>query len=211
MQRIPQKSDPDFKNLKALSGRTAGNSGIAIRHTDCIIIDVMRRLLFCSLILFSVITTACKDITGVKTDDFALYPLENDSLRAEQVASVAMDDLDIKNEPVISVFELHSYDWQDHSMSLMPKVSDKLEQILHKKNIAGGIPFVLVAGGERIYTGSFVAVWSSYMPKMPHILLSPVYTDTVVTLSIQSGMSSANVREDMRIYEALKAAGKLVE
>ncbi|MBD3275951.1 MAG: hypothetical protein GF372_11605 [Candidatus Marinimicrobia bacterium] len=71
---------------------------------------------------------------------------------------------------------------------------------------------MLMAGGERIYMGTFMPAWSSFKPDMPHIVLTSTLKDSIINLNIHGASDrKGDVREDMRIYEALKAAGKLVE
>lgn len=173
---------------------------------------MMKYMMYFSVLLLSISAISCDNVTGVKETDFAIYTLKNEDQSLTDVADQALENVTIAPQPVINIYELHSYEWHSHTMILTSQVGSTLEQMVHPDSTNNQHPFVLMAGGERIYMGAFLPAWSSLKPNMPHIPLTSSLGDSVITLTIhKSADRDGDVREDMRIYEALKAGGKLVE
>jgi hypothetical protein len=173
---------------------------------------MMKYTIILLIIIAGLLTVSCENVTGVKKTDFAIYTLKNTEQSLSEVAGQAVEEVPIAKEPVIHIHELHNYDWNHHAMTLAPRVGEMLEGMVHPDSSTNEHPFVLMAGGERIYMGAFMPAWSSLKPNMPHIILTSTLKDSIFTLTIHSSAErNGDVREDMRIYEALKAAGKLVE
>ena len=163
-------------------------------------------------LILSMVAASCENVTGVKKTDFAIYTLKVTEQSLSDAAGHAVEEVPIAREPVIHIHELHSYDWNRHAMTLAPGVGKTLEGMVHPDSTNNEHPFVLMAGGERIYMGAFIPVWSSFRPDMPYIMLTSSLKDSIINLTIHGAVDrDGDVREDMRIYEALKAAGKLME
>jgi hypothetical protein len=83
-------------------------------------------------------------------------------------------------------------------------VDSQLTAMQSVRGHTGGIPFVVVAGDERVYLGAFWYAYSSLMPQVPYIdvLLEPhrIWQTT-------SPLVTEDKRTDPRIYVVLKASG----
>jgi len=69
-----------------------------------------------------------------------------------------------------------------------------------------GIPFVVIAGGERIYMGALWYAYSSLMPSYPYITVVPL----ILKIDLNE-LAETDPRNDPRIYQTLKDAGVLTE
>jgi hypothetical protein len=119
-------------------------------------------------------------------------------------------NLSLLRAPIITERNLDAYEWKTHTLRLK---SGMTPASLGRVPVQG-IPFVVVARGEKIYLGTFVTAFSSMSFDVPAIMADPLGGDlnTMVINSGYPGASSANrldPRNDERIRVALKAAGKL--
>lgn len=96
-----------------------------------------------------------------KKHRFAVY-LVADPIDVGNPKQISLDQLNLAPEPVISEDDLVGYDWGEHVLKLEPGVR---QRIVVKS--VWGMPFVVVADGQRCYLGAFWALGSSYLPKVP--------------------------------------------
>ena len=78
------------------------------------------------------------------------------------------------------------------------------------------MPFVVVAGGERVYLGAFWTHLSSYLPKFPVCYADPAILaidadlpKSAIRIEAPQIEGQEDPRGDARVREALEAAGKL--
>jgi hypothetical protein len=118
-----------------------------------------------------------------------------------------ISESELENHPLITERDIVSYDWQTHTIFLTESGQKKIT------SAEVGIPFVIVADGQRCYRGAF---WSR--------IRSASYGEPVIdvfqagrTIQIQRAYPDASFavgddpRFDRRIRLALEAAGKLKE
>lgn len=138
--------------------------------------------------------------------DISIFLVEG--LSAKEAMSKKIDDLQLETLPVLTEKEIEKYNWKEHTFYVKDGFS--LEQKLEGKVPVSGKPFVLVVDGTRIYLGSFWTLVSSlYLPDIPTI--NSIWSGKVEnnTYKISFGFEKNDPREDQRLYEALKSAGKL--
>ena len=117
-------------------------------------------------------------------------------------------NLTLLSEPIISEQEMVSYEWETHRLTLK---FDQPLQMLRRVPVAG-LPFVVVAGGERIYFGAFVTSASSMSVAVPSIRSHP-QSNSVAAIDRAYPTAAfgvgADPRSDARIKAALARAGIL--
>jgi len=116
---------------------------------------------------------------------------------------IALGQLHLAPDPVITQEDLTGYDWNQHILRLADGVRERIPS-----PSVWGIPFVVVADGERCYLGAFWSLGSSYMPKTPMacVGMAPGLADSKNSLQIQpapiAGMRDP--RTDRRIRKVLE-------
>ena len=113
----------------------------------------------------------------------------------------------LSEHPVISEADIISYIWTNHAMKVTPEAWDRVPQPGLQ-----GLPFVVVADGERVYIGVFWTRFSSSLPSRPSIDVLPGHSQHPVTLYIEPSRSrrlDPDPRCDLRIKGTLTALGKL--
>ena len=115
-------------------------------------------------------------------------------------------------KPVISADDIISYDLSTHSMKLRRKPLTGIP--LAPGQLVRGVPFVVVANGQRIYVGAFTTEISSISFNVPTIVLGRFKTPDDVTVidrgyPADSFGKGSDPRGDPRIENALAALHKL--
>jgi hypothetical protein len=173
--------------------------------------NIIKLFVLLSVIL---ITFSCDNSVSPENDRFAMYLLKEDSLTTLDVEKLSISKLELRSKPVFTYEDIISYDSEIHIISLSKNLRKYLEgdstKIFSK---ILGVPFVVVANGERIYLGSFVTLISSWLPNTPIIREWPI-DDEEKSIAIEKAPnydenSFVDVRNDNRILTALK--GKLVK
>ncbi len=139
---------------------------------------------------------------------FAIYRLEDSTLVASQVWDLPLDSLKLARTPFLPQDSLKSYKWHTHEFVTTASIDTELACLGRRLGPTGGIPFVVTVGRDRIYLGGFWWAYSSLAPKAPFIEVDWNFHQ------IQKGYDpndTVDVRNDPRIYIALKNAGVLVE
>ncbi|HUW33929.1 MAG TPA: sigma-70 family RNA polymerase sigma factor, partial [Planctomycetota bacterium] len=121
-----------------------------------------------------------------------------------EVEATPLADLRLQAEPLFTEKEIVSYDWDTHTIQLAPGVQG------WPKPSVRNIPFVIVVGGQRSYVACFGSVASSLRPKMPVCMRFPDNTIKIgmYGIPLEDGILN-DARNDMRIYDALKALNRL--
>ncbi|MCI0616616.1 hypothetical protein L0244_26865 [bacterium] len=163
--------------------------------------------------IFLLSFSACEHSVDYTRGGFAIYMFADSRVAAFEAAQQPLNALNLAQSPIISVDDIDYYKWRDHIFSLKPSARDKLKSIAKRLRLYGR-PFVVVANNERIYLGAFWAAFFSSIPSFPQIDVTLLPTDaTVSTLGIAKAWieNEPDLRNDPRIYTALKSAGVLIE
>jgi hypothetical protein len=124
-------------------------------------------------------------------EGLAIYLLEEEG-PASLLEGRALAELALAEEPIIGPDDVLAYDPATHTMSLSEAAMARVRALFAAPVPTGGVPFVITAGGERIYAGAF---WTP---------LSSLSYDGVVILDTQ--MLSSVMPGDVRITLGYPAA-----
>lgn len=147
-------------------------------------------------------------------DRFAVYLLNDSSLKATDAAKAEINSLPLSSTPLFTSENLQFYKWSDHSFRVDSITAKKLGSLAKERPTVFGIPFVVTVDKERIYLGAFWFLYSSLGPPCPAIDIT--FTISKVQLDYNIGRefpmpNSNDKRNDERIYSALKSAGVLLD
>ena len=139
---------------------------------------------------------------------FAIYRVAFETDRWDPATLGELDTLLLVKEPVITDADILSYDFASHQMLVTRAALARLP-----RTSTWGVPFVVMADGQRIYLGAFgTAVSSSSIP-VPTILVDlRAYTNLLTIDSDYPGDVFAHdpdPRSDERIRAALAGLKKL--
>ena len=163
-----------------------------------------------SLLLFIlVLAFGCEDLSTDQppTESWGIYRLRDDSITAYDASRQPLGTLVLADEPFMTVTDISVYHWSSHTFVPSPRIENQLTAMRDSHGSVYGIPFVVKVGNDRIYMGAFWYAYSSLAPTFPHIdLISNPH-------QIQPSwmLGDTDVRYDMRIHNALKLAGVLIE
>ena len=170
----------------------------------------MKTALFCTIFILSLILnfTCDKNNTGLEQEnDFAIYLVDENT----PTISANVDNLKLINEPILTISDIISYNWDNHQITYSNKVYEQLQSLGKLFNRS----FVITVDNERIYWGGFRNPISSLGCANPIILLE---IDSKIPESIhieryyvtEPDATEPDPHVDMRIYNALDNAGKLI-
>jgi len=162
--------------------------------------------LLCTLLLFY----ACQDM-GTNPGErhpFAIYLLSDTSITAVRASASPLEELQLAQKPFITEKDIKAYHWSDHSILFQPNTDTALFLMSFWPYRSWGLPFVVVAQGERIYLGAFWWGYSNYDPAFPYIELM---TPSAYRISWDKLSSAPDPRSDARIHDALQSSGVLVQ
>jgi hypothetical protein len=163
-----------------------------------------------SLLLFiMVLAFGCEDLDTDQpsTESWAIYCLQDGSVTAYDASRQPLAALVLADEPFMTVTDISAYHWSSHTFVPSPRIENQLTALRDSHGSVYGIPFVVKVGSDRIYMGAFWYAYSSLAPTFPHIdLISNPH-------QIQPSwmLGDTDVRYDLRIHNALKLAGVLIE
>jgi len=163
-------------------------------------------LLFYILILFG-----CKDISSHPTPSekqFALYLLNDGTITASRAWTMPQDSLVLAPVPFVTQNDIKSYTWSTHTFFVQPSLDSILGHMSMQVGKSGGVPFFATVGNERVYLGAFWWYYSSSMSQVSYIYMNSLSPHQIKHESLSL---YPDLRNDQRIYHALKAAGILVE
>jgi len=138
-----------------------------------------------------------------KEADFGIYLVAED-IPFSQLASFDIYSVELQNEPIISTDDIITYSVGAHEIMLTDKATNRISKGLVT-------PFVVCVGSERIYSGTFLPIYSSVVP-VGVITIEPCLSSITHSIKISPGFlySGEDPRSDSRILESLEHAGKLV-
>ena len=140
---------------------------------------------------------------GVTAEGFAMYLLADPSTPLGDLSQQDLEDLTLAETPLMTVRDITSYSWRDHSFSVTPQALARLEAAGHR-------PFVVTVNQQRVYLGTFHPSYSSLYPgAVPIIRVTPAGPDLKLLPPLLA--ETVDLRGDERIRQSLEAAGVLVE
>lgn len=157
----------------------------------------------------------CSDSTSSNTkNDFSIFltkKIENNSPEF-----VSLDSLVLEEEPFLSIEMIDTYEWEKHMITYPNSTKEKLKA----KEPLFGRYFVVIAQKQRIYWGLITDDASSMSCQNPVIRIwsrhPSVQSFIPDTLKIDraypqyfGNINEKDLRDDDRIYIALKTSGKL--
>jgi len=163
-----------------------------------------------SLLLFiPLLAFGCEDLSTDQppTEIWAIYRLRDDTITAYDASRQPLGTLVLADEPFMTVADISAYHWSSHTFVPSPRIDNQLTATRDSYGSLSGIPFVVKVGNDRIYLGAFWYAYSSLAPTFPHIDL--ISNPNQIQASWMLG--DTDVRYDMRIHNALKLAGVLIE
>lgn len=143
-----------------------------------------------------------------ETTPFQIFLLQDPSLSAAQARTTSLDSLVLASSPlvdlsgVVFVEQATGRIGLSRETSLGLRVRDQVQSAS-----VNGLPFVVEAGGARIYLGAFQSIISSVALPCPTVAIERMSIDGFV---IDAPPSGADPRNDPRILAALDAASRLI-
>jgi prepilin-type processing-associated H-X9-DG protein len=119
--------------------------------------------------------------------------------------AATLEQLRLAAAPLFTEEDIVEYDWNEHSLKLTPEAWKRLPAV----RSVWGLPFVIVADGERCYLGAFWSSGSSYMPKVPFIGgFRPGWRENKIQILPPEPIAGTkDPRDDPRIRKVLETLG----
>lgn len=173
----------------------------------------MKNKICLSILWFlSLSLTSCQPIPGERTPNkeevrqFGIY-LADEEIWLDGGKDLV--EIKLSEDPIIWIEDIRAYSASTHEISLTQSAVDRLSEI-----DPAGKTFVVSVGGERIYTGEFMAAYMSRTSDKAVILWPPMQ-ENQAKIKIQLGYPGMDFfrgedpRSDPRILEFLRNEGKL--
>ncbi len=174
----------------------------------------MTKLLRILVVLVCFGALACTAKTPTSTapqgEGFAIY-LTAQNVPASQMP--ALSHVDLADKPVLSISDIVSYEWNTHEIKMTKEAFERLQTL---QVPTSGTSFLVCVDRQEVYWGAFWAAYSSQSFDGITIMLKPPMSTQENTIRIGQGYPSSSFykgedpRNDPRIMESLKRAGKLV-
>lgn len=170
------------------------------------------------IVLYLLVIICTDALIAEKLREFTIF-LSREKIAAEKIVKLEIDINKIKlmKTPLIKESDIVSYSARTHTIELLKNLWKKIMEIRRTT------VFVVCVGEERIYWG---VIWSSILSawhigivivKPAQLILEPCWSPKSYTIEIRCGYPTEeyfrgkDLRNDKRIIEALKRAGKLKE
>jgi hypothetical protein len=142
--------------------------------------------------------------------EFAIYAVGG-GISAQQMMETDLDDLEVENNPVLSVDDIVTYTEKTHSIELTDAAYEKISG---SEIDLIGTPFVVFVGREPIYAGVF---WAAYLSRsFDGIVIDILPAMDKRPIRIQLGYPESlelfigdDLRSDSRILLSIDAVSKL--
>jgi hypothetical protein len=120
--------------------------------------------IFLPLFLLLWILSACQaqDAAPQKPlegEPFAIYFVGDPQITGPDLRNYAIEKLPLSEVPILTTDDLVSYDWERHGMNLTKDAYLKIQSLFAAGMPSSGVPFVVVAYEQPIYSGAF---WSPF-------------------------------------------------
>jgi hypothetical protein len=164
---------------------------------------------FLLVILTAIFAGSCAVPDQIELGIFLL----RDDMRTDQFQAAELNDLDLLDQPLISLVDIISYNQATHAIELEEDDYRRIQDLFLLPVDVDGIPFVISVGGEPVYGGAFWTPASSLI--FDGVTIMDPIAEEGSTIRLDLGypssevVSGADPRSDSRIMEVLEAAGKL--
>jgi hypothetical protein len=101
------------------------------------------------IVIFALSSSACQP----SKEDGCAICLLSQNISSTELAQIDIDRLPLESEPVLPNDDIISYDRTNHIPELTQAAARRVQKIFPVP--VNGIPFVICAENERIYTGAF--------------------------------------------------------
>lgn len=129
----------------------------------------MKQIKLIVLVILMILLYGCNK-AAVNQVSFEIYLVSGEFPSAEDID---IDKLTLEKTPVLTLNDIRKYYWDEQAF--VTKQDFLTEQIMAQTNQSvpvGGLPYVVVVNGERIYIGKFWTAISSVSPYSPSILVN---------------------------------------
>ncbi|NUN69158.1 MAG: hypothetical protein HUU02_05555 [Bacteroidetes bacterium] len=140
-------------------------------------------------------------------DTFAVYLLRDTTLTANDAVAKPLSALQLADTAFILVSDLTGYRWAEHTFTVKEQLTPAMDLLKQRKNVAHGVPFVIVVGIDRIYLGTFWWTTSSSIP--PACAVIDILSGPPYAITLPQG--APEYRNDARIRTSLMKYGVLIE
>lgn len=150
--------------------------------------------------------------------ELGIYLLADEKVNAEDVLKLKLDEIPLQKKPLFTLDDFVCYSWEDHWFKLTPDALKRLPQANTPEKRMSGIPFVLLANGERIYLGGFWTHLSSASFPNPAIVSDEMWLpgrlnwltiDRAYPGTVSTELKDDDPRNSPVLKKALEAAGKI--
>jgi hypothetical protein len=143
---------------------------------------------------------------------FAIHLLSGEA-STRDLSGTDIDELDLQEEPILSMDDFVAYHWADHEIELTGEAYKRIQDLYELPVRVDGLPFVVSVGSERIYAGAFWTPVSSLI--FDGVIIGQPFDPDSRTITIGLGYPTTEAfagpdpRSDERIQQSLEQAGKL--
>ena len=152
----------------------------------------------------------CSNSTSSNGDDnvFGIYLLKDTLLTTSDAKKIPLEILQVQDSPIINIIDIEEYAWTEQIIALSPDAFIKFGEVQQGKiKSTLGLPFIVIADGEKIYLGNIYPMHSSYIhADLPFIAVSP-FTEMRIVRAPDNNIEDKRV--DDIIYSVLKRNNKL--
>lgn len=142
---------------------------------------------------------------------FALH-LVRDVSDPRQVDAAELATIPLAEDPIIRGEDILGYDLGTHQMTLTGEAYERVVGLFTLPVDVDGMPFVVLVGGDPVFSGAFYTPASS-LSYGGVIVLHPLTPEPTIAFALgypsAEAFEGADPRSDPRITEWLRAAGKL--
>jgi len=172
------------------------------------------------LVLFVLTLNACQaqaeePPAELEGDPFAIYLLADAQLSGPSAQRMDIEDLPLAEQPLITIDDIASYDWQRQGINLDDEAYFRLVSMFVGGMPSSGVPFVVTSYQQRIFSGSFWAPYSTL--SFDGVVLMQPLDPAGQTLYFKLGypgednFTGEDPRFDPRILEVLEEADVIRE
>jgi hypothetical protein len=153
-----------------------------------------------------------------QSGDFAIYLLKSDTLKTWEAIFQSLDSLTLADHPLISIDDVISYDWPNHSILLTSQGIQNIKSAVAKRGSTHSFPFVVVVGTERVYLGTMYLMPSSQAVNVVPFVDLSLFTKSEIargsrptSLKVERAPDIAvhDLRKHARVYQALLKRNKV--
>ena len=148
-------------------------------------------------------------------DPFAIYLIADEQVTGPGAMRSDIEILPLAEQPIITIDDIVSYDWERHGMNLDDEAYFRLLSLFVGGVPSSGVPFVVTSYQQRVFVGAFWAPYSTL--SFDGVVLMQPLDPAGQTLYFNLGypreenFTGEDPRSDPRILQALEEAGVIRE